>query len=816
MIPPDRLPDAFRRWGYLQADLDPLGRLEPLVHPDLEGAEGKAAQPWRRLYCGSIGAEFMHIHILERAAWVAERMETEPPATDTRRILRRLAEAELLERFLHQRWVGSKRYSLEGSAALIPLLDALLDASAAHGADTALLAMSHRGRLNVMINVAGRPARDLFTHFEDGDPRSVLGGGDLRYHLGATGVHTTPSGEEVQVHLVSNPSHLEAVGPVMMGRARARQDRVGSDGVRRVVPVALHGDAALAGQGITAETFNLDGLAGFGVGGTLHVVVNNLIGFTTPPAALHASRYATDVAKRLPIPIFHVNGFDPEAVVRAAVMAADYRARFGTDVVVDLVGFRRYGHSEVDDPTITQPLLYRRIEALPPLWQDYGRRTGATDQELAALEEEITDGLQAAREEAEGRTAMPEFRTLPQYWAPYQGGPYSPELEVETGVAPDRLAEIAAGLASVPEGFNVHEKVARGLTRRREMGRGERPVDWGMAEALALGSLLWEGVPVRLVGEDSRRGTFNQRHAVLFDVEDGREHVPLAHLHPDQAPVAIHDTILSEAAALAFEYGWSRDTPEALVCWEAQFGDFVNGAQVILDQFVSAAEDKWGLLSGLVLLLPHGYEGQGPEHSSARLERFLQLAAEDNMQVTQPSTAAQLFHLLRRQALRRWRKPLVVLTPKGMLRSAAAASSLEDLSKGRFQTIRGDLAPGEAHRVLICSGKLVHELRERREERPDAPSTAIVSLEQLYPFPEEEVAAALEAHSAAVEIVWVQEEPANMGARAYVRPRLQRLAGDRHVTTVQRSASASPATGSLAAHKVEQEALLELAFAHPH
>jgi 2-oxoglutarate dehydrogenase E1 component len=813
------LADAFRRWGYLQADLDPLGRLIRFVHADLEGARGTEADRWRRIYCGPIGAEFMHLRDRSVAEWVAAWLERPPEKADSRPILERLARAEVLEDFLHRRWIGSKRYSLEGSASLLVLLDGVLGAAAA--AEVALIGMSHRGRLNVMINVVGKPAADVFARFEEGDPRAFLGGGDVRYHLGATGTYHAGSGRTIAVHLVSNPSHLEAVDPVMMGRARARQDRLGREGRLRVLPICLHGDAAFAGQGIVAETLNLENLPGFSVGGTVQVIVNNLIGFTTAPRSLHSSRYASDLAHRLDVPILHVNGQDPEAVMRAGRFAGEFRERFQTGVVVDLIGFRRHGHSEVDDPTTTQPILYRAIEKTPRAWRAYGEAIGASEEEMKALEDRIVAELGKAREAAEGLRKVPSLRTLPEYWGPYHGGAYDRALEVDTTVAADVLGQIGDQITSVPDGFHPHPKVKKGLDLRRQMAHGERPVDWGGAEALAFGSLLLEGVGVRLAGQDSRRGTFNQRHSVLIDVDKETEHVPLQHLRDGQAPFAVYDTPLSEASALGFEYGYSRDTPDALVLWEAQFGDFANGAQVLIDQFISAAEDKWGLCSGIVILLPHGYEGQGPEHSSARLERFLQLCAEDNIQVCQPSTAAQYFHMLRRQALRPWRKPLVVMTPKGLLRADAACSPLVDLATGRFQPVLLDPETAQAGRVLFGTGRIVHELRAARDarratqEKSGRPRLAIVAIEQLYPFPDQELREALDACAPEAELVWVQEEPANMGAETFVRRRLQQLAGDRHVTTVHRSASASPATGSSDSHKLEQERLLILACVGP-
>jgi 2-oxoglutarate dehydrogenase E1 component len=804
--------DAFRRWGYLQAALDPLGRLAPLAHPELDAVSGPEADHWRAIYCGSIGARFMHMPDPDRCRFIAERMETAAPAQEPGKVLRRLAEVELFEKFLHARYVGTKRYSLEGAAALVTLLDAVLEAGAGLGTEFALIGMSHRGRLSVMTRVVGVPPSAVFAGFGDVDPRSALGGGDVKYHLGATGLYRTGGGTSIATHLVSNPSHLEAVNPVLMGRARARQRRLGDDGAKRVLPISVHGDAAFAGQGIASETLNLAGLDGFAVGGTVHVIVNNLIGFTAEPSRLHTSRYAADTALRLPIPILHVNGEDPDAVARAARIALEYRFAFASDVVVDLIGYRRYGHSEVDDPTTTQPLLYQKIAALPMLFESYAARTGAKREELDALKAEIDAELE--RDLALGRkmTEKPVLRRLPAYWGPYVGGPWREDRDVATAVTEDRLEELARRLTSVPSGFAIHPKVATGLKRRLEMGLGKAPIDWGMAEALAFGSLLLAGTPVRFAGQDSRRGTFNQRHAVWIDQATGAEHLPLQHLAASQGFFEILDTPLSEAASVGFEYGFSRDYPEALVCWEAQFGDFANGAQVILDQFVSAAEDKWGLLSGLVLLLPHGYEGQGPEHSSARLERYLQLAGEDNIQICQPTTAAQYFHVLRRQVLSTWRKPLVVLTPKGMLRVGPAASDRAELAHGRFRTVIPDDEADAPRRLLVCSGRIAHELRSERERR-EAFDVAILTVEQLHPFPEKDLASALSAHAGAREVVWVQEEPANMGALSYVRPRLQRLTGDRALTSVKRSASASPATGSSKAHAIEQQSLLDLAFA---
>jgi 2-oxoglutarate dehydrogenase E1 component len=803
----ERVWESFRRWGYLQANLDPLGDLEPLPMPELD-VSGPEADAARRVYCGSVGAEFMHIPDRERRLWVQERMESEAAAPDRARILDLLIRADIFEQVLQTRYLGTKRYSLEGESALIPLLDSILSAAAEQGAEKAMLAMSHRGRLNVMVHIVGRSAADVFARFEDVDPRSILGGGDVKYHMGATGTFRAPSGREVGIHLVSNPSHLEAADPVVIGRTRAKQMRRGENGRRLVVPITMHGDAAFAGQGICAETLNMAGVEGFAVGGSIHIIVNNLIGFTTAPKDGGSSRYSSDLAKRLPVPIFHVNAEDPDAVARVGRIALDYRYEFGTPVFVDLVGYRRHGHSEVDDPTITQPVRYRKIEAHPQLWQIYAEKTGADPEPIV---QRVREELDAAQKEAQEIEKSPPMRRLPRYWGAFRGGRYETSFEVETAVAENLLTPVGEALVSYPQGFHVHAKVKKLLEQRLEMAQGKRAIDFGMAEALAFGSLLAEGVPVRLTGQDTRRGTFNQRHAALIDIETEQEYVPLEHLARNPAWCEIYNSPLSEAAVLGFEYGFSRDYPEALVLWEAQFGDFANGAQIIIDQFIAASEDKWNLLSGIVLLLPHGYEGQGPEHSSARIERFLELAARDNIQICQPSTAAQYFHLLRRQALRTWRKPLIVFTPKSMLRNPAASSPLAKLTSGRFQTVIPDVGDGSAERVLLCTGKIGHELVAERKRHPEN-SPAIIFVEQLYPFPEAELSAEMDRHANAREFVWVQEEPRNMGAHEFVIPELERLARDRAVLSVNRSASASPATGSHKAHEMEQKTLLALAF----
>jgi 2-oxoglutarate dehydrogenase E1 component len=806
----ERMFEAFRRWGYNEANLDPLGFFGPFRQPELEGLTGDTADQARRIYCGTIGAEFMHLPQPERRKWIADRMENPDTQVDQQKVLERLVRADLFEQVLQSRYLGTKRFSLEGVTALIPLLDSILDTVGEHGAVESVMAMSHRGRLNVMVHAACKSPHEVVAGFEDVDPRSVLGAGDVKYHVGATGTYVTSTGKEIGIHLVSNPSHLEAVDPVAMGRVRAKQTRYGAGSAAKVVPIVMHGDAAFAGQGVLAETLNLADLEGYTVGGTIQIVVNNLIGFTTRPAQEQSSRFASDIAKRQSIPVFHVNGEDPDAVVRVGKIAAEYRAEFGSDVVVDLIGYRRHGHSEVDDPTITQPRLYDRIKNHPPLWRIYSERIGVQPMPIV---ENVRKEYEQEQSRARAIRKIPRLRTLPDYWSAYHRGRFKPEYEAETGLDREKLAEITDALVRVPEGFHVHPKIGKLLEQRAEMGHGKRAVDYGFAEALALGSLLLEGNPVRLTGQDTERGTFNQRHAVLVDTQNEKEYCSLANLAPDQPFCEIHNSSLSEAGCLGFEYGFSRDYPEALVAWEAQFGDFANGAQVIIDQFISAGEDKWDLPSGLVLLLPHGYEGQGPEHSSARIERFMQLAGEENMQICQPSTAAQYFHLLRRQVRRTWRKPLIVFTPKSMLRHPDASSSIDDFTQTRFLPVVPDREVQDAKRILIVSGKLGHELRAERRRRQDT-NTAIIFLDQLYPLLRPELSAALDEHPNAREVVWVQEEPKNMGAHFFVVPRIGQLVQSKglKIRSIKRSPSASPATGSAKAHELEQKTLLSLAF----
>jgi len=804
----ERIFELFRRWGYVEAKLDPLGFLRPQPHPELP-TEGEIAQEARRIYCGSIGVEFSHITDPQRRRWLTDHMEAAPAPVDQQRILDYLIRAELFEQVLQSRYLGNKRFSLEGNTSLLPLMDELLDAAGQLGAQELVLGMSHRGRLNVIVHIAQRKPEEVFAEFEDVDPRSVLGSGDVKYHIGATGEYKTKSGAKIHIHLVSNPSHLEAVDPVTVGRTRAKHDRAGADGTKKFLPLLIHGDAAFAGQGILAETINYADLAGYTVGGTIHVIVNNLLGFTTSAREEHSSRFAAQLARRQSIPIFHVNAEDVDAVVRVARLAVDYRYRFGTDVVIDLIGYRRHGHSEVDDPTITQPRMYKAIKEHPPLWESYAERVGIEN--VANKVESVRAEFAAAHKNASKITKKQLLRELPAYWNDYFGGRHKPEYEVPTGLSREELSEITASLTSYPDDFHIHPKVKKLLEQREEMGNGKRDVDYGMAEALAFGSLVKKGIPVRMSGQDSRRGTFNQRHSVLIDIGNEQEYVPLQNIAHGQATCEIYNSTLSEAGVMGFEYGYSRDYPEALVMWEAQFGDFANVAQAVIDQFIVAGEDKWNLLSGLTLLLPHGHEGQGPEHSSARIERYLQLAARDNIQICQPSNAAQYFHMLRRQALRKWRKPLIVFTPKSMLRHPDACSPIDEFTRNEFLNVVPDTEVTNVERILLCTGKIGHELHMGRAKRKDD-TTAIVFVDQLYPFPEKELQAEFERHPNARDIVWVQEEPANMGALFYMLPRLRRIAGEKPVLSVKRSASPAPSTGSAKAHELEQKTLITLAF----
>ena len=841
-----RLIDAYREVGHYVANLDPLGLTPPgdvgglldpayygLTEADLdrtfftrmfEPAEATLRDliaALRDTYCRTVGVEYMHIRDNEVRTWLRDRMEptrNQPRLSlqQKRRIIWKLNAAELFETFLHSHYVGAKRFSLEGGETLIPLLDALIERSAKHKVREIVLGMPHRGRLNVLANTLDKPYGMIFGEFEDNQPMSFAGDGDVKYHLGFSADHVTGDGTTVHLSLTPNPSHLEVVNPVVEGRARAKQSRFTDRDRKLGVPVLIHGDAAFAGQGLVAETLNLSQLDGYGTGGTIHVVVNNQIGFTTSPRDSRSTRYCTDVAKMIEAPIFHVNGDDPEAVVMVAELALDFRETFGRDVVIDLVCYRRHGHNENDEPAFTQPLMYEQIRARPTIRALYTDRLIAAgdlaEAEAATIKETFTDKLQAVYNEVHDHDPVPQ--PSPGFGGSWKG--FTPEYSfapVATGVPAEMLRAITANTSAPPAGFKINPKIERLLVARPKTLDSGTGIDWGFAEMLAFGSLLMEGTPVRLSGQDCRRGTFSHRHAVLIDSATGAPHTPLNTLPGKRAEIAIYDSLLSEAAVLGFDYGYSLDEPNMLILWEAQFGDFANGAQVIIDQFIASAESKWGRSSGLVMLLPHGYEGQGPEHSSARLERFLQLCAEDNIQVANVTTPAQYFHLLRRQMRRNFRKPLIIMSPKSLLRAKQAVSGLADLTDGRFRDVidDADVAADRAKRVVLCSGKVYYNLVAQRERAKKTKDVAIIRLEQLYPWPKDELAAILARYKSAREWVWCQEESQNMGAWTFVAPRLRELAkGD--FQYVGRDASASPATGSHTVHDREQDELVQAAI----
>ncbi len=853
-----RLIHAFRSRGHRIADVDPLDdrgtvyfpELDPghygLGHEDLDRSflagdlPGGPFQTLRDIldrlrttYCGSVGAEYMHIQDPGRKMWIQQRLEacenrTELSGEERGRILEKLSAAELFERFLHTKFIGQKRFSLEGAESLIPMMDCLVEDAPNYGVREFVIGMAHRGRLNVLSNILGKSYESIFSEFEDiEDVESPFGSGDVKYHKGFSTDRRTRGGERVHLSLTGNPSHLEAVNPVVEGRARAKQIQAEDERGRRVVPLLLHGDAAFAGQGVVAETLNLSNLAGYSTGGTIHIVVNNQIGFTTTPAEARSTLYCTDVAKMIQVPIFHVNGDDPDAVVHAAKLAFEYRQRFGEDVVIDLLCYRRHGHNEGDEPSFTQPLLYEKIRKRDSVRRLYTRRLiedGALGEDQArSIEEDQHHQLQQALQVIKTRPPGPDEGYEP-------GGPWTgfsrtdPGERVETDVPIERLTQIAERIAALPPGFEAHKKLQIFLDKRGKCIAESEPVDWALGEALAFGSLLLEGYGVRLSGQDSSRGTFSQRHAVLVDQNSGEEYAPLGHLSNTQGRFEVYDSLLSEAAVLGFEYGYSLAAPMTLTMWEAQFGDFVNGAQVIIDQFIASAAVKWGRLSGLVMLLPHGYEGQGPEHSSARIERFLELCAEDNLQVVNCTTPAQYFHVLRRQMRRNFRAPMVIATPKSLLRAPMAVSQPEEFASGTFQTVFDDplcaADPGRVKRLLFCSGKVYYDLLAARDERfgpRDAQDeVAIIRIEQLYPWDKAKITGLLERYARAETVMWVQEEPANMGAWTFVRWRLQYLLGkegrDRVVTYAGRKPSAAPAGGSMRLHRKRQQRLLDIAM----
>jgi 2-oxoglutarate dehydrogenase E1 component len=768
----------------------------------------------------------MNIQVPEQKRWLQQRMEPTannwPLDTATRRrILERLITAEEFEHFLHTRFVGHKRFSLEGSESAMAILDELMRRAASNEVHEMVVGMAHRGRLNVLANLIGKPLRQIFSSFEMEEPMSSQGSGDVKYHLGASGVRTFEDGREIVVSVSPNPSHLEAVDPVVEGIVRPKQDRLGDTKRKRVIPLLIHGDAAFAGQGVVAETLNLSQLDGYCTGGTVHLIINNQIGFTTPPEQARSTPYSTDVARMVQAPIFHVNGDDPEAAIRAAQLAFDYRQDFGKDVVIDMFSYRRHGHNEGDDPSYTQPILYKKIREHPSVATLYSERLlregVVTQAEIDRMHNRakawLAEGFDAAQKRSEDFQVQELTAVAVEDIEPPRPN---------TAVGRATLARIVDGLTRFPADFHLHPKLRGFVERRREAFDKGGPIDWAFAEALAYGSLVTEGTPVRLSGQDSSRGTFTQRHAVFYDYEDGHEYCPLKNLSPDQARFDVYDSLLSEEAVVGFEFGYSLGDPLTLVLWEAQFGDFANGAQVIIDQFIAGSSVKWAQPSGLALLLPHGYEGQGPEHSSARIERFLQLCAENNIQVVYPSTPAQYFHLLRRQMYggpdrRGVRKPLVVFTPKSLLRHLRAVSTVDELAGGGFREIIGEAGPIEADRVsriLLCSGKVYYDLLAAREQKK-AGHVALLRIEQLYPFAYNDLEDVLARYPVTAEVFWVQEEPRNMGAWRFIQEQVQPLIAQtrRVLGYVGRSEGAATATGSHHRHQEEQKEIIEEAFA---
>ncbi len=844
------LVQAYRLRGHLWAQIDPLGfrktpgdQLAPrnfgLEESDLDqvfsvsGIPGLVNPTLRQIierleqtYCHTIGVEYVNHEGGAGRDFLQKRMEESANVVrlsraEKLRILQRLTDGETLEGFLHKRFNAAKRFSVEGGETLIPMLDWAIEEAGDRGVQEVVLGMAHRGRLNVLANVLGKRTGDIFAEFEDRDATELVGRGDVKYHLGFSGERTTRSGKRVHVNLAFNPSHLEIVNPVVAGRVRAKQDREGRDPERKkVLPVVIHGDAAFMGQGVVAETLNMQALEGYTTGGTIHLVINNQVGFTTNPSDSRSTTYCTDIARMLRAPVFHVNGDDPEAAIWCVQLAVEYRQKFGKDVVIDLVCYRKYGHNEGDEPGFTQPLMYEVIRKKQPPRAIYARQLvleGAiTEAEAEQLVQQYQERLEAELDRMRSTGAKRSFSAMTDLWGHYKGGPDASVPDAKTAVPLEKLRDLLLRSTALPANFTAHEKVAALLQTRRKLAEagGEGvPFDWATGEHLAIAALLDEGTSVRFSGQDVRRGTFAHRHAGLVDVKTGARLSPAAQVAKGKARFEIYDSPLSEAGVVGFDYGFSLDAPDWLVCWEAQFGDFVNGAQVLIDQFISSAEDKWGRLSGLTMLLPHGFEGQGPEHSSARLERFLQLCAEDNIQVCNLSTPAQYFHALRRQILRPLRKPLVIMTPKSLLRHKGAVSTLTDLSDGHFQRVIGDpsIDTQKARKVLLCSGKVYFDLLAAREARK-LDNVAIIRVEQLYPLPETELQHQLALYREGTPLVWVQEEPFNMGAWYFLRARwpaaLRKLSD-----CVARPESASPATGSHSSHKYEQTLLCDQALA---
>ena len=845
----DRVNNLVREYrvrGHLVANLDPLGLGRPdspKLNPEdyglsdedlnrpfdstaLENVMGDTIESFlirlRNTYCRNIGAQFMHIDRRVIRDWLQRRMETtenrlEMSHDRQRRIYARLADASIFEEFVRRKFVGAKTFSLEGSESLIPMLDLALEKAGQHGVNEVVMGMAHRGRLNVMANILKKRTMNIFWSFDDPNPELSRGGGDVRYHLGYSSDWKTASGDNIHISLCFNPSHLEFVNTVAQGRTRCKQDRKGDTKRQDVLTILVHGDAAFAGEGVVQETLNLSQLEGYKTGGTLHIVINNQVGFTTEPHQGRSTTYATDIAKMLQIPIFHVNGEDPESVAQVVSLAMDFRKEFHRDVVIDLYAFRRWGHNEGDEPRFTQPRMYAEIDHHASVRDQYASHLHQlgkiSPEEAEEIQKERTEKLEREFEASKHEAFVPDTQTLAANWTQYFGGEEPTEV-TDTTIEKVKLSELIDSLTRLPENFSSNKKLKRPMALRREMAEGKRPLDWAAAEAAMFASLLVAGHPIRMTGQDCERGTFSHRHAVLHDIKDGSTYTPLANLCPDQAALELHNSPLSEAGVLGFEYGYSLDLPDGLTIWEAQFGDFWNCAQVIVDQFIASAEDKWNRLSGLVMLLPHGFEGQGPEHCSARLERWLAMSAEHNIQVCQPTTPAQYFHLMRRQVIRKWRKPLIVLTPKSLLRHPKVISPIDDVASGGFKKILVDdqIPLDKCDRLLFCTGKIYYDLVAAREQRK-VDNVAIMRVEQLYPLNIDELSTAIADLSAGKELVWVQDEPTNMGAWPYIKLNFgDELAKKYELSRASRVESASPSTGSMAAHKLEQTDLIEEAF----
>ncbi|MBI1733461.1 MAG: 2-oxoglutarate dehydrogenase E1 component [Gammaproteobacteria bacterium] len=839
-----QLINAYRFRGHQQADLDPLKQyqrpavpeLDPAFHNLTEADLDQAFNPGslvapreitlreilalvRATYCGTIGAEYMHINETEQKRWIQHRLEQcrstpDFPREQRLRILERIIAANALCEYLHTRYVGQKRFSLEGGESLIPLLDEAVQNAGVHGAREIVIGMAHRGRLNVLVNIIGKLPHELFGEFEGkGKPESSAG--DVKYHLGYSSDIKTPGGV-VHLTLAFNPSHLEIIGPVVEGSVRARQDRRHDKSRSEVLPLLIHGDAAFAGQGVVMETFQLSQTRGYSTGGTIHIIINNQIGFTTSdPLDSRSSLYCTDVAKMVQAPIFHVNGDDPEAVVFVAKLALDFRMEFKKDVIIDMVCFRRHGHSEADEPAATQPNMYRHIRGHPGVRSLYSetllREKLVTQDQLAGIAKQYLDSLDSNQGVAGTLATNADNKFLINF-APYRGTRW--DAAAETNLGAETVRRLTERITALPAHFKLHSTVERIVENRRRMGAGEMPMDWGYAETMAYAALLDQGMPVRISGQDSGRGTFFHRHAVIHNQNDGAMHLPLQHIKPDQPAFLVINSTLSEEAVLAFEYGYSSAEPNALVIWEAQFGDFANGAQVVFDQFISSCEAKWGRYCGLTVLLPHGYDGQGPEHSSARLERYLQLCAEENMQVCVPSTPAQMFHMLRRQALRPYRKPLIVMSPKSLLRHKLSTSPVSALISGKFEVVIDEvdkLDRAGVTRLLFCAGKVYFDLLEARRKNKIG-NIAIARIEQLFPFPQNEVKAMISSYPSLREVVWVQEEPKNQGSWYYMQSRgtmIGCLASQHTFGYAGRFYSASPAVGHMPLHLQQQKQLVD-------